>query len=80
MSDEQKKVVWDVTRACFWLLASIIWAQIVIGFFLTVTCWWAIYTGAFPVGTCKDLQPSIMELLVGGMAVVIAFAGRGGNK
>jgi hypothetical protein len=77
MSEEQKDIVWNVTRACFWLLSSIIWAQIVMSFTLTLFCFYGIATSLIPAGGCKDFAPNIMELLVGGMAVVIAFSGRG---
>jgi len=74
MSEDDKKIVWNVTRACFWLLASIIWAQIILGYGIFGSCVIGIFDGKIPVGSCKELVPNVMELLVGGLAVVIAFA------
>jgi len=76
MSEEQKQVVWDAARACFWLLASLIWAQIVYAFMLTGFCAYGVLVGTTPPGLCKEFAPNIMELLVGGLAVVLAFSGR----
>lgn len=80
MSEEQKEATWNVLRACFWLLASIIWAQIIFGFCVWAVCAYGVLSGHVPVGTCKEYAPNIMELLVGGMAIVMAFAGRGNSN
>jgi len=74
--DEKKKVVWDVVRACFYLLAGIIWAQILMAYFIWGACSYAVIVEKYPVGSCKDTIPNAMELLVGGLAVVMAFSGR----
>lgn len=76
MSEDQKQAAWDVVRACFYLLAGIIWAQIIMSFAIYASCTYGILVEKYPVGSCKDLAPNIMELMVGGMAVVLAFAGR----
>jgi hypothetical protein len=77
MSEEQKQAAWDVVRACFYLLAGMIWAQILMSFAVWASCAYGVLTGIAPPGVCKDLVPNVMELMVGGMAVVLAFAGRG---
>lgn len=74
MANEQPP--FDVLRASFWLLASIIWAQILVGIAAFSFCGYSIIIGAIPVGTCKEVAPDIMELLVGGLAVVVAFSGK----
>ena len=71
MSDEQKKLAWDLTRACFYLLAGIVWAQIILAYGV----WAACEFDGVP-GSCRDLAPNIMDLLTGGLAVVLAFSGR----
>ncbi len=76
MSEEQKQVAWDVVRACFYLLAGIIWAQILMSFAIWGSCVYGIIAGIAPMGSCKDIVPNVMELMVGGMAVVMAFSGR----
>lgn len=77
MSEEQKQAAWDVVRACFYLLAGIIWAQIIMGYLMWFTCTYGILFAKYPLGSCRDLVPNMMELMVGGLAVVMAFAGRG---
>jgi hypothetical protein len=72
MSEKQ----FNVVRASFWLIASIIWAQIIFGYATFVGCYYGIFNGIIQMGGCKDLQPSIFELLTGGMAVAMAFSGR----
>jgi hypothetical protein len=76
MSEDQKEKVWDVVRACFYLLAGIIWAQIILGFSIWAACSYSIFVGVIPMGSCKDVTPNVMELMVGGLAVVMAFSGR----
>lgn len=66
----------DIVKASFWLIASIIWAQIIFGYSSFAVCSYGILIGGFPLGSCKELIPSIFELLTGGMAVALAFSGR----
>lgn len=77
MSDEQKEVAWDVVRACFYLLALIIIGNMLFGFWVFGVCAWGAMNGSLPVGSCKEYAPNIQEIMVGGLAVVIAFSGRG---
>jgi hypothetical protein len=79
MSDGQKKVAWDIIRACFWLLATIIWSQILFAFVVFSVCAYGVIKGSVALGSCTQFMP-INELLMGGMAVVIAFSGRGPSK
>jgi hypothetical protein len=76
VSEDQKEAGWNILRACFWLLSSIIWAQIIFSFSVFAVCAAGVWTGHIPIGSCKEYAPDMMELLVGGMAVVIAFSGR----
>jgi hypothetical protein len=76
VSEEGKRAAWDVVRACFYLLAGIIWAQIIMGFAIWASCVYGIVTQVIPVGGCRDQTPNVMELMVGGMAIVLAFSGR----
>jgi hypothetical protein len=76
VSEDQKQAAWDVVRACFYLLAGIIWAQILMGFAIWGSCVYGILVQIVPVGGCKDQAPNVMELMVGGLAVVMAFSGR----
>ena len=76
MSDDQKAIAWDVVRACFWLLASIIWAQIIFAFAFFGACAYGVLTGTTPVGSCKDVIPNFSDLLIGGLAAIMAFSGR----
>ena len=71
-----EKQPFDILRASFWLIASIIWAQILVGVSTFSVCAYGVLAKDFPVGTCKDVAPNIMELLVGGLAVALAFSGR----
>jgi hypothetical protein len=66
----------DMLKACFWLVASIIWAQIVFGYFVTTMCYIGIWTQHMPNGACKEFAPNIFELLTGGLAAALAFSGR----
>ena len=71
---------WNPLRACFILLATIILAQILLGFSMTMFCAYNIVIHDLPIGTCRELAPNVMELMVGGLAIVIAFSKYGGNK
>jgi hypothetical protein len=80
MSDDQKEKAWDIIRACFWLLAVIICSQIVFSFAFFGACVYGVLSGAAPVGSCRDYVPNMGELLVGGMAIVMAFSGKGSKN
>jgi hypothetical protein len=71
-----EKQPFDILKASFWLIASIIWAQILVGASGFVVCSYGILSKNLPIGVCKDVAPNIMELLVGGLAVALAFSGR----
>lgn len=57
----------------FWLIASIIWSQILYSFFLTGFCVYGMLNGNVPVGSCSQFTPSLFELLTGGLATAMAF-------
>jgi len=70
------KNTFDVVKASFWLIASIIWAQILFGFGVAMFCGYSVLSGTSQFGSCRENGPSILELLTGGMAVALAFSGR----
>jgi len=70
----------DVVKWSFILIASIIWAQILGGYTMFLLCMYGVLSGVAPVGSCKELTPNIMELLVGGLSVAMAFATKGNSK
>jgi hypothetical protein len=75
VSEEQKQIAWNVTRACFWLLAFIIVSDIIMAYVAYFGCFYAILTKIAPPNSCDDNVPDLKELLVGGLAIVLAFAG-----
>jgi hypothetical protein len=66
----------NVVKASFWLIASIIWAQIIFSYGVAIACAYMVINAFAPVGACKDNTPSILELLTGGLAVALAFSGK----
>jgi len=69
VSDKQ----WNNRKACFWLLAAACGFQWVMAYIVWGSCVYAITSGAVPLGSCKDVIPNVFELLVGPMAVIMAF-------
>jgi hypothetical protein len=80
MTEEKKEAAWDIVRACFWLLASIIWAQILFAFAFFGACAFGVLSGTTPIGGCKDTIPNFSDLLIGGLAIIMAFSGKGSKN
>ena len=77
MSEDNKAVVWNVVKAAFYLIAGVIWANIIFSFAILGTCVYSVGSGVTPVGSCRDYFPQVSDLLVGALAAAMAF---GTNK
>lgn len=63
----------NLLRATFLLVASVIGAQAIIALSIVVTCEYGVLSGRLPIGACKDVQTPVVELLNTALASAIAF-------
>jgi len=69
MSEQQ----WNNRKHCFWLLAIACGFQWFMAYAIWGSCAYGILSGVIPMGSCKEVIPNVFELLVGPMAVIMAF-------
>jgi hypothetical protein len=67
----------NAVRAAFWLIASIIWFNLLYSLLSTGVCFYAVLKGTLPVGTCAQFAPNLLEMMTGGLAAAMAFSGKG---
>ncbi len=64
---------WDRNKAGFYLVATVIVAEVGLVFLITGSCIFGILDSLVPVGSCKDTAESMFGLLAGVLAAAIAI-------
>ncbi len=77
MSDEQKRVVFDVVRAGFYLVAIVIVAHIFIVVVGAMACTYAGLNKLGPevINQCDKTRSTLSEVLAAALAAALAFSG-----
>jgi hypothetical protein len=76
MSDEQKKVAFDVVKAGFYLIAFILGFHMFIVLMVGSACIYGRLVEHFsPADACKDVSGLLSDILTGGLASALAFVG-----
>jgi hypothetical protein len=81
MSDEQKQVVFDVVKAGFYLIASLLAFQCAVIFLVVTSCIYYKVSIMGPVAPldmaspCNNVRDQLQDLMLNGLAAALAFVG-----
>jgi hypothetical protein len=71
----------NMLRACFWLLAAVVAAQVLVTALTGASCISLILSGQYQIGACTNIGTLLRDIWADALAAVLALllAARGGN-